>query len=220
MQDIHGFRLATDIGGTFTDTVLVDGGGRIVASAKTPTTPANPTIGALEGARQVIASAGTSWAEIGGFIHGTTLATNALIERRGAKVATITTEGFRDILEIAYERRYSQYDINLVKPDLLVPRARAFTIGERMDAHGRELERLVVTSVPALAEQLSKSGAEAVAICLLHSYANPRHEVKLRDLLQKASWCVCPAQPPALRIPANASCYRRVEAVGLLQGTA
>ncbi|MCA0930772.1 hydantoinase/oxoprolinase family protein [Ruegeria profundi] len=186
MQNKNGLRLAVDIGGTFTDTVLVDGPGHILATTKTPTTPENPTLGALEGARRVLAEAGADWSRIKGFIHGTTLATNALIERRGAVVATVTTEGFRDILEIAYERRYNQYDINLVKPDLIVPRSRAFTIGGRMDARGRELEPLDKASLARLVGELATSGAEAVAICLMHSYANPTHELRLRDLLREA----------------------------------
>ena len=101
-------RLAIDIGGTFTDTVLVEGEDRILASTKTLTTHQNPSDGAMEGATRVTAQSGRALDEVTGFIHGTTLATNALIERRGATVATITTEGFRDILEIAYERRYAQ----------------------------------------------------------------------------------------------------------------
>ena len=105
--------MAIDIGGTFTDTVLMDGNTKLVASTKTATTPNQPTLGALEGARYVLDKAKVNWHELSGLIHGTTLATNALIERRGAKVATITTNGFRDILEIAYERRYSQYAINI-----------------------------------------------------------------------------------------------------------
>ena len=186
MHNKNGLRLAVDIGGTFTDTVLVDGRGQILATTKTPTTPDNPTLGALDGARRVLAEAGVDWSQIDGFIHGTTLATNALIERRGAVVATVTTEGFRDILEIAYERRYSQYDINLVKPDLIVLRSRAFTIGGRMDAQGRELEPLDEEAHARLVEELTASGAEAVAICLMHAYANPAHELRLRDLLQDA----------------------------------
>lgn len=184
MSETDGLRLAVDIGGTFTDTVLMDGAGDIRATTKTPTTPDNPTFGALDGARHVLAHAGAKWSQVSGFIHGTTLATNALIERRGARVATITTQGFRDILEIAYERRYSQYDINLVKPDLLVPRARAFTIAGRMQADGTEIRPLDETAVAALAAALQDCGAGAVAICLLHAYANPAHELRLRDLLQ------------------------------------
>ncbi|MGJ5619865.1 hydantoinase/oxoprolinase family protein [Sulfitobacter sp. MF3-043] len=186
MTHIPQLRLAIDIGGTFTDTVLVDGTGQILASTKTPTTPANPTDGALAGARHVLEEAGKDWADIGGFIHGTTLATNALIERRGACVASITNAGFRDILEIAYERRYAQYDINLVKADLIVPRARSFTIGGRMDVQGQELTPLDRRAITSLVGELKASGADAVAVCLLHSYANPAHEIALRDLLGAA----------------------------------
>jgi len=184
MHNKTGFRLAVDIGGTFTDTVLMGDQGRILATTKTPTTQENPAHGALDGVSRVLATAAVNWPQIGGFIHGTTLATNALIERRGARVATVTNEGFRDILEIAYERRYSQYDINLVKPDLIVPRSRAFTIGGRMDAYGQVLVPLDEQSVARLSAQLGASGAEAVAICLLHAYANPAHELRLAALLQ------------------------------------
>ena len=184
MHTKTGFRLAVDIGGTFTDTVLMGDQGRILATTKTPTTQENPAHGALDGVSRVLATAAVNWPQIGGFIHGTTLATNALIERRGARVATVTNEGFRDILEIAYERRYSQYDINLVKPDLIVPRSRAFTIGGRMDAYGQVLVPLDEQSVARLSAQLGASGAEAVAICLLHAYANPAHELRLAALLQ------------------------------------
>lgn len=186
MKKRNGLRMAVDIGGTFTDTVLVGEDGQILATTKTPTTPENPSLGALNGVRRVLADAKVSCAQVGGFIHGTTLATNALIERRGACVATVTNEGFRDILEIAYERRYSQYDINLVKPDLLVPRSRAFVISGRIDAQGRELQPLGEQVVDQLCEDLTASGAQAVAICLLHAYANPAHELRLRQLLQTA----------------------------------
>ena len=186
MHNKNGSRLAIDIGGTFTDTVLVNERGHILATTKTPTTPKNPTLGALSGAKHVLARAETDWTQIGGFIHGTTLATNALIERRGAVVATVTNKGFRDILEIAYERRYSQYEINLVKPNLIVPRSRAFTIAGRMDAQGQVLQPLHEEAVSRLAGELASCGTEAVAICLMHAYANPAHELRLRDLLLAA----------------------------------
>ncbi|WP_170559715.1 hydantoinase/oxoprolinase family protein [Ruegeria atlantica] len=176
-------RLAIDIGGTFTDTVLVSGEEAILASTKTLTTHQNPADGAMEGAKRVMAQSRRSLNEVTGFIHGTTLATNALIERRGSVVATVTTEGFRDILEIAYERRYAQYNINLEKPDLLVPRERALTIRERMDAGGDVLIPLDTSAIDALLIELDASGADAVAICLLHAYANPSHERRLRDIL-------------------------------------
>lgn len=172
-------RLAIDIGGTFTDTVLVEGEDTILASTKTLTTHGNPADGAMEGAARVMAQSGRSLDQVTGFIHGTTLATNALIERRGATVATVTTEGFRDILEIAYERRYSQYDINLEKPDLLVPRERALTVRERMSADGTVLIEMEEAAIDALLDDIDASGAEAVAICLMHSYANPTHERRL-----------------------------------------
>ncbi|WP_299847430.1 hydantoinase/oxoprolinase family protein [uncultured Roseovarius sp.] len=176
-------RAAVDIGGTFTDTVLMTQSGEVVATCKTPTTPENPTLGALEGVKRALSDAGAKFDQIVGFIHGTTLATNALIERQGARVATITNEGFRDILEIAYERRYSQYDINIEKPDLIVPRARAFTIRGRMDANGKELTPLDYDAIPKLVEELRACKAEAVAICLMHSYANTAHEEALREKL-------------------------------------
>jgi len=184
MNKSRGLRMAIDIGGTFTDTVLVDADAKLVASTKTPTTPQQPTLGALEGARHVLKQAKISWQEVAGLIHGTTLATNALIERRGARVATVTTSGFRDILEIAYERRYSQYAINIEKPDLIVPRSRSFTIGGRMDVRGQELSPLDDAAVSALLESLRSAKAEAVAVCLLHAYANPAHELRLRELLK------------------------------------
>ncbi len=176
-------RLAIDIGGTFTDTVLVTGEETILASTKTLTTHQNPADGAMEGAARVMQQSGRTLDQVTGFIHGTTLATNALIERRGAVVATVTNEGFRDILEIAYERRYSQYDINLEKPDLLVPRERALTVRERMSAGGQVLIELEDSAIDALLADIDASGAEAIAICLMHAYANPAHERSLRDVL-------------------------------------
>jgi len=183
MPDFSGLRLATDVGGTFTDTVLMDASAKVLASTKTLTTHQNPAEGALEGVRRTLRQADVEISAVSGFVHGTTLATNALLERRGARVATVTTEGFRDILEIAYERRYSQYDINLTKPDLLVPRERSLTVLERMSVHGEVLVPLDEEAVAPLAEQLDTLGAEAVAICLLHAYANPAHEQRLRALL-------------------------------------
>ncbi|MDD9908192.1 MAG: hydantoinase/oxoprolinase family protein [Ahrensia sp.] len=183
MPHSKNLRLATDIGGTFTDTVLVQDE-TILASAKTLTTQKDPAKAALQGAAIVLKQSGHSLGDVSGFIHGTTLATNALIERRGAKVGTITTHGFRDILEIAYERRYSQYDIGLVKPDLLVERDQAFTVLERMSVDGKPLIELTEKAVEELLAQLEKIDAQTIAICLLHAYANPTHERHLRDVLK------------------------------------
>ncbi len=179
-------RMAIDIGGTFTDTVLIDSTQSILASNKTLTSHHNPADAAVAGAQKTLEQADLTLKQVSGLVHGTTLATNALIERRGASIATITTQGFRDILDIAYERRYSQYDINLEKTDFLVSRDRALTINERMSASGDVLVQLDESQVPALVETLQTAGIEAVAICLLHAYANNQHEIKLRSLIQTA----------------------------------
>ncbi|UXX84687.1 hydantoinase/oxoprolinase family protein [Roseovarius pelagicus] len=179
-------RLAIDIGGTFTDTVLMGDAGEILSSAKTLTTHTDPSEAALAGAARALGHAGRDLGQVTGFVHGTTLATNALIERRGARVATITTAGFRDILEIAYERRYDQYDIMLQKPDLLVPRDLSFTVLERMDAAGDVLIPLDPAAVSEVIEHVRAAGVEALAICLMHAYANPAHEIALRDAMQAA----------------------------------
>ncbi len=165
--------------------MLVRGQDEILASSKNLTTTANPADGAREGAKQVMQQSGCGLDEVSGFIHGTTLATNALIERQGACVATITTEGFRDILEIGYERRYSQYDINLNKTEPLVPRERSFTVRERIDVGGNVLSPLDDASIDNLISSIDACGAEAIAICLLHSYTNPLHEKELRAVLNK-----------------------------------
>ena len=179
-------RLAIDIGGTFTDTVLIDATETIVASTKTLTTHENPANAAVVGAKLALDQSGVGLKQVTGFVHGTTLATNALIEKRGAIVATITTEGFRDILEIGYERRYSQYDINLEKPDFLVPRNRAFTISERVSASGEVLIDLDESEIPQLIDALQSGGITAVAICFIHAYANNSHELKLKSFIQAA----------------------------------
>jgi N-methylhydantoinase A len=176
-------RLSVDVGGTFTDTVLCGEGGQLLATAKTLTTHASPVRGAMAGVEHVLATSGHAIGSITGFVHGTTLATNALIERRGARVATVTTAGFRDILEIAYERRYSQYDINLDKPELLVPRSLSFTVDERVGVHGNVLTSLTDEALDKLAFELDGADVDAVAVCLLHSYANPLHERQVRDAL-------------------------------------
>lgn len=178
-------RVAVDIGGTFTDAVLANEDGEVLASLKTLTTHPDPVDGAIEGVSRMMASSGHSLDEVAGFIHGTTLAANALIERRGARVASVTTEGFRDVLEIGYERRYSQYDISLEKPRRLVPRERSFTIRERMSVEGKVLIEMDDSDIDPLLRNLDGCSAEAVAICFLHSYVNPAHERRIRDVLNK-----------------------------------
>src|SRR5262245_27533341 len=127
-------RLAVDIGGTFTDIVLLDGERRFVS--KVLTTPRAPEEAVIDGTRSALGAAGLAFADIGLFVPGTTLATNAIIERKGAMTALIATDGFRDVIEIADESRFDQYVINLVKTPPLVPRELRFTVPERLDVHG------------------------------------------------------------------------------------
>ena len=175
-------RIAVDIGGTFTDIALDRG--TSLYTAKTLTTSHNPVRGVIDVIRIACSNAACAAESINSVIHGTTLATNALIERKGAQVGLITTEGFRDIIEIAYERRYDQYDIFIDKPDLLVTREDCWTVPERIDADGNILQALNTGKLDSLLKSIDKRGVESIAICLLHSYANPSHEIALRDLIQ------------------------------------
>ena len=177
-------RLAIDIGGTFTDVVLEQDGE--LSTSKVLTTPAAPEDGVLNGIEQVLAKAGTASGDIGMLLHGTTLATNAIIERKGANVALITTDGFRDVLEIGYESRFNQYDIFIDKPTPLVPRHRRFTVPERVDVHGRVLRDLDEDAVQALLPKLDRAGVESIAIGFLHGYANPAHEQRAREIIEAA----------------------------------
>ena len=167
-------RLAVDIGGTFTDVAVERDGA--CHTGKVLTTPDDPVRGVLDGARLALARAGLAPGDVGAVIHGTTLATNALIERRGATVGAIVTAGFRDILEIACERRYDQYDLYIEKPDTLVPRERVATVAERVSATGQVLDPLDRGSVHRAVDALVAGGVESIAVCLLHSYVNPAHE--------------------------------------------
>ena len=175
------YRLGVDIGGTFTDVVLETPEGRF--STKVLTTYAAPEDAIIEGMHRVTAKAGIAAKDIGQIIHGTTLATNALIERRGAKTALITTEGFRDVIEMRTESRFEQYDLNLVLPEPLLPRNRRYVIRERIDAQGRILIDLDRNEIEALAERLAEGAYESIAIGLLHAYANDTHERMIADVL-------------------------------------
>ncbi|MDW8469646.1 MAG: hydantoinase/oxoprolinase family protein [Burkholderiales bacterium] len=174
-------RLAADIGGTFTDVVLEADGRRY--SAKVLTTPRAPEEGMLAGIARVLAAAGLRAADVGVLIHGTTLATNALIERKGAKTALLTTRGFRDVLEMGYEKRYEHYDLELELPAPLVPRELRIPITERMTAKGTVRVPLAETEVIAAAERLRAAGVEAVAVGFLHAYANDAHERRAGEIL-------------------------------------
>ena len=170
----RGVRLAIDIGGTFTDVALEAGGPPV--TTKVLTTPAAPEQGVLSGVHKVLEIAGVAPSEVRLVIHGTTLATNAIIERRGARTALIVTSGHRDALEMARENRFEQYDIGIDRPEPLVQRRLRLPVTERVDRHGRVLVPLDEDSVRALLPILDEHGAESVAVGLIHGYANPHHE--------------------------------------------
>jgi N-methylhydantoinase A len=174
-------KLAADIGGTFTDVVLESPTGR--DTVKVLTTAA-PEVGVLEGIRRVLASAGLPPSEVSVFVHGTTLATNALIERKGARAAFVTTEGMRDILEMGYEKRFEQYDVYMERPLPLVPRPLRFTVRGRLDGRGRVLRDLDEREVRALGKRLAAERVGAVAIGFMHAYAWPQHEQRAAELLR------------------------------------
>ncbi len=174
-------RLAVDIGGTFTDLFLEWNGKR--SSVKVLTTSRAPEEGVLTGMAGILKQSGAKPDDLGIVIHGTTLATNAIIERKGAKTALIVTEGFRDSIEIAFEHRFEQYDIFMVKPSPLVPRDLRFGIPERIDGRGNVLIKLDEAAVKALVPKLKAAGIEAIAIGYMHAYLDGAHERRTRDIL-------------------------------------
>lgn len=178
-QDV--IRLSADIGGTFTDLVLDGPFGR--RTRKVLTTVEQPEAGLMAGARQLINSAGHAFSDVHTFVHGTTLATNAVLERKGARTALISTDGFRDVLEIGTEGRFNQYDLQLEKPQPLIPRDLRFTVTERIDAQGQVRLPLDETAVRRLATALRSASVQSVAIAFLHAYANPVHEQRAAELL-------------------------------------
>lgn len=174
-------RLAVDIGGTFTDLALEHAGHR--TTIKVLTTQAAPELGVLEGVRAILARAGLAAGDIALIVHGTTLATNAVIERKGAKTALITTEGFRDVIAMGNESRYDQYDLNIVLPQPLVPRYLRLTVGERLDNTGQVLRPLDEAAVRAAVPFLKAECIESVAVGFLHAFVNPSHELRVRAIL-------------------------------------
>lgn len=178
-------RVAVDIGGTFTDIALEKADGARL-TAKVLTTPQAPELAVIDGILKVLADASMTPADIGLIVHGTTLATNALIEKRGAVTALLTTEGHRDSLEMAYEHRFEQYDINIDRPPPLVPRWLRLPVRERMNAAGKAILPLDEASVAALVPTLDREGVQSLAVGFLHSYANPAHEERAGELIARS----------------------------------
>jgi N-methylhydantoinase A len=176
--------LGIDIGGTFTDFVALGSDGQ-VSVFKHLTTPGDPSVGVLDGAKRFAEADGADPVQASRIIHGTTLVANSLIERRGARTALIATRGFRDVLEIGNEARYDLYDLALEKPEPLIPRPLRLEVDERLLADGSTLEPLDEEGARELVRQLVRLGVESVAVCLLHSYANPAHERRLEEILHE-----------------------------------
>ncbi|MFS4467248.1 hydantoinase/oxoprolinase family protein [Maribacter sp. 2210JD10-5] len=178
-------KLGIDIGGTFTDFVLFDDDSNQLYFAKTLTTYPDPTVGIFNGIKEIEDKYNFPVKNMEGIVHGTTLVTNAVIERKGAKTAFITTKGFEDVLEIGREMRYDIYDIFLTMPKPLVPRNQRIGVAERVDTHGTILTPLDEDALGSLAKTLKDNGIEAVGVCLLNSFANTAHEKALGDFLSK-----------------------------------
>src|SRR5437867_2058939 len=179
-------RLGVDIGGTFTDLVVIDEATGTARVGKVLTTPKDPAHGVEEGIRALLDDAGVRPDEVRAVVHGTTLATNALIEKKGAKTALLTTEGFRDALEIGREGRYDMYDLFIDPPSPLVPRHLRREVPERLLADGSIARAIDEVAARRVLAELAQDGVEALAICLLHAYVNPAHEARLVALAQAA----------------------------------
>ena len=180
------YRIGFDIGGTFTDFILLDTQRAEIRLHKCLTTPRDPSIGALAGLTELLNAAGLHLSDVTDIVHGTTLVTNALIERTGARLGLITTRGFRDILEMGTEQRYDIYDLFLQFPAPLVPRRHRLEVTERIDRDGQVIAPLDPAELRAAAQRLVAEGIEAIAVCFLHAYRNPAHEQQAAAIIRAA----------------------------------
>lgn len=177
-------RVGADVGGTFTDVVLADAGGN-VWTAKVPSTPPDFETAVLDGISQLLRNTAASGSEVAEVVHGTTVATNAILERRGALTALITTRGFRDVLELRRIRAPQMYDLFFRKPPELVERFLRFELGERLSARGEVLAEVDPDDLDRIARSLKEERVESVAVCLLHAYAWPEHENLVGEFLRR-----------------------------------
>ena len=180
------FRIGVDVGGTFTDFVLVDEARDLIFTGKQLTTSSDPGIAICDGVERVAREAGLELAGIDGVVHGTTLVANTIIERTGARVGLITTRGFRDVLEVGTEMRYDLYDLFLEKAEPLAPRDRRLTVDERIDSGGAVLQPMDEAELGEAARTLVGMGVEAVAVCFVNSYVNSVHERRAREILAES----------------------------------
>ncbi|MBI3122429.1 MAG: hydantoinase/oxoprolinase family protein, partial [candidate division NC10 bacterium] len=182
------FRIGIDVGGTFTDLVAVDDSGRVVL-AKSVSTPKDPSLGVMEGLGLLAAELGRDpaslLADTERIVHGTTVATNALLERKGAKVGLLTTQGHRDVIEMREGLKHDRYNLRMPPPIPLVPRALRIGVQERMRFDGTVETLLSRASLAAGIRRLRQAGVETVAVCYLHAYRDPRHELATREAVAK-----------------------------------
>jgi N-methylhydantoinase A len=177
-------RVASDVGGTFTDSIAYDGATRRITVSKVSTTPANRALGTVAGLKRALALQDRTGESVDYVGHGMTTTTNAVIQRRGARTAFLTNKGFRDLLLIGRQDRPSLFDIDAIRPTPLVPRELCFTVAGRLDATGQVVTELDEAALPGIAAELRAAKVEALAILFLHAYANPAHERRARDILQ------------------------------------
>ena len=177
------YRLGIDIGGTFTDATLINEATGEIRISKVSSTPKDPSLGFMEATHRILGENKVAPAEVTYVVHGTTVATNSIIEGKMARTGFVTTDGFRDMLEIARQIRPSLYDLQFEKPKPLAPRYLCFGVPERLDAQGQILTPLDEASVIQVAEALRAEKVESVAVCLLHAYANPNHEKRVGEII-------------------------------------
>jgi len=177
------YRLSVDIGGTFTDIVLFNEKSKRFYITKTPSTPQDQSIGIVEGIKKMVKQVGISYNDISYFIHGTTVATNALLERKGTKTVLITTEGFRDIFEIGRQRRPDLYDFWAKRPNPPIPRYLIYEVPERILYTGKVIKELDENKAREIIREIKKYDIESVAVCFLHSYKNPKNELRMKELI-------------------------------------
>ena len=179
------YRLGVDVGGTFSDAILINESTGEIRVCKVPSTPKDPSIGFLEAVHRMLGEGGLTPDQVGYVVHGTTVATNSIIEGTLAPAGFLTTEGFRDMLEIQRQIRPALYDFQFEKPPPLVPRYLCFGVPERLDSRGAVIVPLDEESVRRVAAQLRQQGVESAAVCYLHSYVNPDHEKRTAEILRE-----------------------------------
>ena len=182
-RPIPSVRIAFDIGGTFTDFVLRDAGNDGMSFWKVPSTPDDPSRAVLSGLSDVLAETGVEGADVDAILHATTVATNAIIERKGPRTAFVTTRGFRDVIVMGRQKRYDTFDVYLTKPAPLVDRRDVFEVDERIDVHGETVKPVDRASVDGVVDAMADGGYESAAVAFIHAYADGRHERAVRDAI-------------------------------------